>query len=345
MSNVSWIDARGSAVLLALILGLFISGTPRAENDSGGLAQSPQRLDIPPGYALVGGDMILPDPALHPASTYEPSLWPGGVIPCEFNANVTPSQQLAAWESMAVWESVATVSFISRTSEPNYIHFMDSFQNAAPVGMNPGKNTVHIYNWNRPTVPANNSHIIVHELGHVLGYYHEHRRADRGSYIQILWSHIAPGRTSDFQVVTSPAAAYGPYDFDSLMHGPECHETRCPYCPSDPIGLDTCRTILVLPPYDTEWQSEIGQLDHVSEWDARTMSFLYPESDWRFVDWANTGSTLGTFLEPYTQFPAGVAAVPSGGTVWVQPGSYSSVGTYNKAMRIEAPRGGVSLGP
>jgi hypothetical protein len=211
--------------------------------------------------------------------------------------------------------------------------------------MQTGKNTVYLYNWTNPTVPANNSHIIVHELGHVLGYHHEHRRADRAPYIQILWGHIAVGRDSDFYVVPAPADAYGDYDFDSLMHGTECHETHCPYCPSDPVGLDTCRTIVVLPPYTAEWQSEIGQRDHVSEWDARTMSFLYPEADWVFVDESFSSTEFGTFLEPYVQFTSGAAAVPPGGTVWVQPGSYSSVGTYTKAMKIEAPMGNVSLGP
>jgi len=82
------------------------------------------------------------------------------------------------------------------------------------------------------------------------------------------------------------------------------------------------------------------------------MSFLYPESSWRFVNlsYANappcvTMFQVGTFIYPYCQFPSGASAVPIGGTVIIQPGNYSAVGIYNKAMTLRAPLGAVTLGP
>jgi len=325
-------------------------GRPAGMGPPPDAGSAPERMarvsvEIPPGYRLQD-DMILPEAAVSPEGTYRPSTWPGGIVPYEFDPNVTAQEQQAAVESMAEWEARANVDFRPRNGEPDYIHFMDSFQNAAPVGYGPGQQTVHIYNWNSPLVPAPNSHVIVHELGHVLGFFHEHRRPDRDASVQILWDQIAAGREGDFQTVSSPAEAYGPYDFDSLMHGPQCHETHCPYCPlSDPVAMDTCRTILVLPPNDTEWQYAIGQRNHISAADSLVMHFLYPESDWVFVDGSDPGSSdLGNFLEPYLLFATGVMAVPDGGTVWVQPGTYSAVGTYTKAMTLRGPLGGVTLG-
>jgi len=35
--------------------------------------------------------------------------------------------------------------------------------------------------------------IVVHELGHVIGFWHEHTRPDRGDYVHILYEHIMPG--------------------------------------------------------------------------------------------------------------------------------------------------------
>jgi len=37
--------------------------------------------------------------------------------------------------------------------------------------------------------------IVVHELGHVIGFWHEHTRPDRGDFVHILYEHIMPGNT------------------------------------------------------------------------------------------------------------------------------------------------------
>jgi hypothetical protein len=74
------------------------------------------------------------------------------------------------------------------------------------------------------------------------------------------------------------------------------------------------------------------------------MSFLYPLGDWRFVDQGFNGSPQdGTFLHPFTSFISGQDAVPSGGTLWIQPGSYATGGLISKRMTLQAPLGAVTL--
>ena len=33
-------------------------------------------------------------------------------------------------------------------------------------------------------------HVTMHELGHVIGFYHEHQRADRDEFVEILWDNV-----------------------------------------------------------------------------------------------------------------------------------------------------------
>jgi hypothetical protein len=58
---------------------------------------------------------------------------------------------------------------------------------------------------------------------------------------------------------------------------------------------------------------------------------------WIFVDLLHlVPPWSGTWLDPFTAFTDGAAAVPNGGTVWVHPGNYSAVGTYSKPMTWQA---------
>jgi hypothetical protein len=310
---------------------------------------------VPEGYMIIEGDIIVPEDFFEQgvsAATYATNLWPGGIVPFEFDANVSPAHQAQALAAMAEWEAVANVDFqqcpgnnccplcfVACLFPCSFVHIQDAGSNSSFVGMQGVPQPINIVSWN-------NTFIIVHELGHALGYWHEQSRADRDQYVQINWANIQQGTENNFQIRPDQgplgSGEYGPYDFDSVMHYPACAFSIC--CPPGttcqcPTG---CATITVLPP-NQQWQGLIGQRNHLSQFDGVTMSFLYPEANWRFVDQAQAGAQNGTFLEPYAQFNVGVGNTPSGGTLWVQPATYSAVGTYTNAITIRAPLGGVTL--
>jgi hypothetical protein len=109
--------------------------------------------------------------------------------------------------------------------------------------------------------------------------------------------------------------------------------------------MQSCRTITVLPPFDVAWQNNIGQRTHLSVFDQLTMSFLYPQPDWRFVEQGADGSDAGTFFDPYQTLSRAMTQTPTGGTLWfLEPDHYSAVGTYSQPMTWRAGHGSVTLG-
>ena len=296
---------------------------------------------VPDGYRLVEGDIQVPiDPTfglVTPAAVFPPDpgllserdYWPNGEVFYEFDDNVNQANRQAMLQAMAVWEGVARLTFKPKGSlDFYYLHIQNSTENSSPVGRQriTFKSTINISSWG-------STYQMVHELGHTLGLWHEQSRSDRNSYIRINSANILPGREIDFEV-RNEALHYGPYDFDSVMHYDQFA--------SSANGLPT---ITVLPPYDVQWQNRIGQLTHLSYWDSLVMSLLYPQPDWRFVDQAadNDFCRGGTFFDPYKYFFCGTVNVPSGGTVWIQPGRYPGHVTYTKRMTWKAPLGGVTI--
>jgi len=312
------------------------------------VAQEPQRITDPdilayidsldergiaPGYKVVEGDIVVPDDGTI-AGTYAPNLWPNGRVVYVFEDAVTAAHRSDMRAAMDEWERVANVQFVYLTQyESHVIVIRNSTENNSLVGMSSAPSqTINIFNWNV-------HYIMVHELGHALGFWHEQSRRDRSEYITIHWDRIEADYDHNFDAEFY-SEAYGPYDFDSVMHYGECAFSTCNDCGAD---LQNCRTIEVLPPCDTTCQSHIGQRDHLSYLDRITMSFLYPEDDWVFVDRTSSPLGAGTFDWPYTAFTFGEAYVPTGGIVWINPGKYFAIDTFDRAMTFRAPLGGVLL--
>ena len=244
----------------------------------------------------------------------------------------------------------------------------DAAENSSQVGMVGGEQRLNIVSWGDP-------YKIIHELMHALGMYHEHARADRDTYVDVtsLCANIQGGciNNSIFndQLNLKKGLNYGPYDFDSLMHYGQCAFSRNEVSPTNPttcpttsmaFPLDGGITIKVKSPYNAQlspdgipWQdmgkSAIGQRNHLSIMDKLILSFLYPFPNWRFVGNAfpilpnNFDNQTGGFTTPYEKLDTAVGATPAGGTIWLQPGTYTLLGELRKRLTLRAPLGGVTI--
>uniref|UniRef100_A0A8C2VAY4 Metalloendopeptidase n=1 Tax=Chinchilla lanigera TaxID=34839 RepID=A0A8C2VAY4_CHILA len=143
-------------------------------------------------------------------------IWPGGVIPYVIGGNFTGNQRAIFKQAMRHWEKHTCVTFIERTDEESFIVFSYRTcgccsyvgrRGGGPQAISIGKN-------------CDKFGIVAHELGHVVGFWHEHTRPDRDQHVTIIRENIQPGQEYNFlKMEAGEVSSLGEtYDFDSIMH-------------------------------------------------------------------------------------------------------------------------------
>lgn len=208
--------------------------------------------------------------------TAKPQPWPGGVIPYDIS-KLTLEQQSIAKRGMQRWmDTAAQISFVPRTNQQEYVFFTGNLtngNNTSLVGYKKGARAeinITAFWWRQE------EWMIVHELGHVLGFHHEHQRWDRDKYITVHFENIKSGRASDYESIpaTNWIASTTPYDYRSIMHYRICWASKCESECHDGIGSSPC---CVLEPKDTNYDRVIGQWgdNKVSELDGEKVRAAY----------------------------------------------------------------------
>ncbi|XP_008472334.1 tolloid-like protein 1 [Diaphorina citri] len=233
------------------------------------------------------------------ATARKERIWDYGVIPYEIDSNFGGQHKALFKQAMRHWENFTCVKFVERSSteHPNYILFTEkpcgccSFvgkrgngQQAISIGKNCDK-----------------FGIVVHELGHVVGFWHEHTRPDRDNHVQIIRENIMNGQDYNFNKLTEEEVnSLGlQYDYDSIMHYARNTFSKGSY-------LDTIQPI----DYQrrgTNKRPEIGQRIKLSEGDIAQTNLLYK--------CARCGRTFqessGSFASP--SYPTNAAILPDSG--------------------------------
>ncbi|CAG7725913.1 unnamed protein product, partial [Allacma fusca] len=150
------------------------------------------------------------------------------------------------------------VRFEERDSEDDYLKIEDGNGCSSKVGKRGGEQTVTL---SREGCLKHG--VVIHELVHAIGFWHEQSRTDRDKYVDIIWKNIQPDKYNNFKKYLR-AEIYDyqvPYDYDSVMH------YRADAFKREDTDEDT------IVPKDPN--AEIGQRIGLSVLDARKINYMY----------------------------------------------------------------------
>ncbi|XP_052790637.1 uncharacterized protein LOC128224701 [Mya arenaria] len=164
-------------------------------------------------------------------------------------------------KAMQIWSSFTCVNFIS-SKETDYdkIQFINTDWGCESyVGRMQGPQPVYLASPGCTTVP-----IILHEIGHVLGLYHEHMRPDRDDYVTVHYENINITNHVQFDPLKNGSTkSYGKaYDYLSVMHYGKNFYAE----PSDRLSLE---------PKDPAFLGKIGEVETLSFLDIKIVNQMY----------------------------------------------------------------------
>ncbi|XP_020713717.1 dorsal-ventral patterning protein tolloid isoform X2 [Ceratitis capitata] len=217
-------------------------------------------------------------------------IWDYGVIPYTIDEIFSGVHKALFMRAMRHWENSTCIKFVERDpkTHPNYIHFTvkncgccsfvgkrGSGRQAISIGRNCEK-----------------FGIVVHELGHVIGFWHEHTRTDRDRHIMINKENIMKGQEYNFDVLSAEDVdSLGlPYDYNSIMHYAKNTFAKNVYLETiQPIGISKAQHI------------EIGQRLRLSPGDIVKANRLYKCTSCGRTFQENSGQIISPHYEysPY----------------------------------------------
>jgi hypothetical protein len=247
--------------------------------------------------------------------------WPNGIVPYEIAPEYEPEQErfiisaMRRMENALAVNGVLCVRFRPKTASDRYYITIRNgngcYSYVGQSGFMTGDRTVSLQHPGCIT-----QGIIMHELLHTLGFYHEQSRPDRDSYVTIRQGNIQSGKEHNFDKYENSFVDTKnvPYDYGSVMHYEADAFTS--------NGLPTIEPI--------EPGVQIGQRVWMSPIDIAEVRLFY--------NCPSSGITSPTI--PTTTVSNYSSALTTNDRIYMRPESTTS-DYYYKAIQITVDRAGI----
>ncbi|KAM5143567.1 astacin-like metalloendopeptidase [Callospermophilus lateralis] len=172
--------------------------------------------ETPDSSFLVEGDIIRPSPfrLLSVTSNKWPKSASGAVeVPFLLSSKYDEPSRQVILEALEEFERVTCIRFVTYQGQRDFISIIPMSGCFSGVGRSGGMQVVSL----APACLRRGRGIVLHELMHVLGFWHEHSRADRDNYIRVNWNEILPGFEINF-IKSRSSNMLAPYDYSSVLH-------------------------------------------------------------------------------------------------------------------------------
>lgn len=206
------------------------------------------------------GDIFLNEATLDSAVVNKTAIWKNAIV------NYVIGKELDDGEKQIIKGAINKITnssclvfleFDKETVVGDFIHFRKLYGCYSHVGRQGGEQLLSVGDG------CIIEGIIIHEILHALGFWHEQSRMDRDEYIEIRWHNIYPQKEKNFRKYTEKEIQHlnTPYDYSSIMHYNSHAFSRDGISPT------------IIPKNG----AAIGQRSHLSETDKVKLNRLYCE--------------------------------------------------------------------
>lgn len=181
----------------------------------------------PKGEKLIEGDIVVSGketeeslPESRKATPDTSVYWPNGEVVYTYHESITRNEMQVIEAAMNHWRQHTCITFRQRQpTDYLFVRFRSDTQGCWSLV---GRQADRIGHGQDVSIGQGcaNLNVVVHEIGHVIGFIHEQSRSDREQYIDIVWSNVLPGYALQFRKETD--SNYNiPYDLTSTMQYPQ----------------------------------------------------------------------------------------------------------------------------
>lgn len=148
------------------------------------------------------------------------SRWPGGLVPFEITTeDFSKEQRAIIMDAVAEYHRLTCLKFRKRrVTDPHFIQIVGSDSGCwSSVGMQT-QHKKQVLNLQTPNCVTFG--VVLHELMHAVGFYHQQSASNRDDYVKINWENIKAGREHNFKKYDADEVTdFGvEYDYGSVMH-------------------------------------------------------------------------------------------------------------------------------